>query len=469
MATLFPRPAAPGAVSAAELDAVRELHAVSRRWAESVPVHLPYLDLTFAFGFALLGDAGTSRRLLADAWAVMQFPVPPPAEETERYDPVTAALVPPFAYRAFEYRIGQALAGHRSNGTLPAEVLATMDELRQEPDTYAQRAPQMRALYVIDRLREQSSVVDPDEQIDPYLSWTKHGDPVKREFADLRAVEDRAEFTNRLRRLCEVHIRGEKLADKRTVALRGALNMAARADGVLAAELVGLALEELTNATADMSCGGNPVTVQIRSWDLERALFVAAHIGRADLTRGLAELFGELANRFPPESRFRLIGTVGTQCLRSLRALGLREEIERLVARLRIAIGDHPPDPHNPESVTAFLRSRLILAAGLHLLGSDAEAAPLLNDARQSLLGPDAPTFQYYTDVARAYVSALGEGSAGTGMPRVVGLFREMPPERIRNIFTTAVYFSRWHLTLTEEAVAAVCRMLLEPPLQRVS
>src|SRR5438270_6361728 len=94
----FPRPAAPGTVPAARLDAVRELHAVCRRWAESVPVHLPYIDLTFAFGFATLGDADTSRRLLADARAVLERPVPALGNSAAGFEAAVAALAHNFLF-----------------------------------------------------------------------------------------------------------------------------------------------------------------------------------------------------------------------------------------------------------------------------------------------------------------------------------------------------------------------------------
>jgi hypothetical protein len=69
-----------------------------------------------------------------------------------------------------------------------------------------------------------------------------------------------------------------------------------------------------------------------------------------------------------------------------------------------------------------------------------------------------------YTELARSYVTALGQGDAESGMPRLVELFREMPTGVVQNHWSTAPYFSRLHLNLTEDAVAAACRTLLERP-----
>jgi len=38
-----------------------------------------------------------------------------------------------------------------------------------------------------------------------------------------------------------------------------------------------------------------------------------------------------------------------------------------------------------------------------------------------------------------------------------------MPRHKISNTWTTAQYYSRFHLLLVEDTVAAVCRMLTEP------
>src|SRR5262245_44127075 len=96
----FPRPAAPGTVPEDQLAGVEELHAACRRWCEHIPQHLPYTDLTFAFGFALLGDAARTGKLLDGARAAMETPVPVSA--SPGYDlAVAAAIVRNFLFKAF--------------------------------------------------------------------------------------------------------------------------------------------------------------------------------------------------------------------------------------------------------------------------------------------------------------------------------------------------------------------------------
>ncbi len=465
MLVLFPNPVPPGSVSDARFDEVRELHATARRWAEPVPVHRPYIDLVFAFGLATLGDAA-ARRLLADAWEVMQHPVPPPVPGHRDYHPVTAALVPPLAYRGFEYRVDRALDGQPLAGSQSTGWVAELDNLQRESFDSG-GAPRKLAAYVISRLREQSAIVDPDEQIDPYSSWTKHGDPARRELASLQAVHEPAELTPRLRRWCEAHLAGDLADPASASAVHDVLALAPRAEGEFAAELVGRIIPAFAVLRGETDGQGQEYAVRQQSRILERAMAVAAHDRRPDLASGLAGLLADLAERFPFDSRFRLVGGVGGPCVRALRDLGLREEIDRLARRLRPAVGNTPADPHHPEAIGHFLRSRLALAAASLALGSAPEADPLLDEARAALLAAGGPRLlpADYTEVARAYVAAAGEGSPEAGLPRLGDLLREMPPRRITNTWTTAPYFSRLHLNLSEQVVAATCRMLLARPL----
>src|SRR5262249_34866383 len=73
-----------------------------------------YVDLLFAFGLARVGEVDASRALVCRAKAEL----------------ATAGEVHGFLLQAFDYRIGQALAGKPHGGPLPPEqleYLASMD------------------------------------------------------------------------------------------------------------------------------------------------------------------------------------------------------------------------------------------------------------------------------------------------------------------------------------------------------
>ena len=55
-----------------------------------------------------------------------------------------------------------------------------------------------------------------------------------------------------------------------------------------------------------------------------------------------------------------------------------------------------------------------------------------------------------------AAVSALTQGPAETGLPQVAELYQRMPQGKVVNGWTTARFYSRFHLNLVEETVLAV-------------
>jgi hypothetical protein len=331
----------------------------------------------------------------------------------------------------------------------------------------------MVTLYVVGRLYEQSRILDPDGEIDPYsqlyLSSTLSGSVgrVNREFAELRTVSDPSEIADRIRRLYSDPPDLHRPEGHRLRVLLQALPLAGRAGETFAVELLGHVPGLLAAATGEAATKAQRPEWPQQMWLLERAIRVACNVGRADLTRDFAGQFADLANRFPPEIRPRLISVIGRSCLRSLRVLGLRDEIEQLAIRLLEALPDSPSNPRNPESVVPLLQSRLVLAAAWLTTGSNAGVEPILDQARATLLAGDRPRLRPadYSELGGAYISAVGQGPAGDGLGRVSELFGDILPGRIRDTFSTAPYFARLYLNLSEDAVAAVCRMILEPPL----
>src|SRR5262249_35519428 len=146
---------------------------------------------------------------------------------------------------------------------------------------------------------------------------------------------------------------------------------------------------------------------------------------------------------------------------RGLEALGLSDDIGGIADRLRAILPDA-----DPGVAGSLLGARLVLAPGWLTLDSVAEAAPTLEQARYELLGAEGLKLQSqeYTELAGAFVFALGQWHPEPGLGWATALFREMSPGKITNTWTTAPHFSRSHLILSEEAVASVCRVLLKSP-----
>ena len=99
-----------------------------------------------------------------------------------------------------------------------------------------------------------------------------------------------------------------------------------------------------------------------------------------------------------------------------------------------------------------MLQTLLNIAAGWLTFGLHDQAAPILEEARNELLNPNAVKLppKEYTELARTYVSALGQGPSETGLARITELFRKMDDKKITNTWTTAQFYSRFHLNLVE-------------------
>ena len=169
---------------------------------------------------------------------------------------------------------------------------------------------------------------------------------------------------------------------------------------------------------------------------LGRALYLADSFGLRDEVRELAGQFVELVAGQPADERCGLVNAAAGPCLESLRRLGLSDEIERVVGRLRdlLPTGRTPAEGGSPAGSrgrpghlrAATLQSLLHLACGWLILGRAEVAAPILAEAREELVRPDRSPLpaHVYTALAKEYVSALGHGPADTGLPRIVELFR---------------------------------------------
>src|SRR4051812_30228270 len=144
----------------------RRIHAwLARDLAtERLPFNQDYADLIVAFGLARLGQAEPCRVLLR-----------PAAGRLDRKDEVHRTLS-----RAFGYRIEQLLAGRPHTGSLPTNVFRPLADLEARGEGKLQR-------YTVDRMRDYSRILEPDERVDPYLPWAARADGLVGQLAALQA------------------------------------------------------------------------------------------------------------------------------------------------------------------------------------------------------------------------------------------------------------------------------------------
>jgi hypothetical protein len=452
-------------------DKAMELHGSVRKWLEESVVaqknehlkaNLPLIDLLFAFAVAKLDESTQAKKLLEDARKVMEGAIPT-GGNAQSDQAVTAAVVRNFLFTAFKFRVDQVLAGKPHTGQMAPEVLDKLEDIAKKGGSGPVNNPYKLAKYVVDRMREQSRIMEPQEKPDPYADWTKHGDAMKKELAELHNIRDPNKLADKIRKLHKEGVNGKPLKEVQFYVLHEGLPLAARVSEQFTAELlthVPAALQGGTGAATE-----SPDLPKKQGELLERALYLAGHFNREDIVKKLVDDFTTLVHSKADETRYRLINVVARQCLRNLKKLGLTSEIDRFLSKLhnevlRGASSSELRKKHSakPEAWAAVLQTLLNLAGGWMFLGLHDRAKPILDEARNELLGSNALTLQPkdYTNLAQAYVTALGQGPPEECLIRMIELFRKMSPSKITNTWTTAQYYSRFHLNLVEDVISAL-------------
>ncbi|VTR95937.1 Uncharacterized protein OS=Myxococcus stipitatus (strain DSM 14675 / JCM 12634 / Mx s8) GN=MYSTI_03368 PE=4 SV=1 [Gemmata massiliana] len=464
MPTPLLRPAVPGTVPGDRLEAVDQLRTACRRWASSAPVHLPYIDLTFAFGFALLGDADRARNLLERGTEELRSAQVRVGEFPETVEK-SAVEVRHFLVAIFRYRIEQVLTGRPHAGALSGKVLIDWTELVRRA-TVSIPSPSKLTVHAINVYRMVSWVLEPSDPVDPYRTFTEWRPPLEQQLVDAEFLHDPVALTEQLNDFVP-RVISAKQELKEINLLRDSLSLALRVGAEFAAGMLTLVRPVLERATNEVIVNGQSHSSVI--WPLcrllERGLYVASCIGRADVVSEWANLFEELVERLPVEPRLKFVHMSGPQCLWSLQAFGLSEPIERITTHLR-SLAPTSRSEDTPEAAARIWSAQLVVAAACLALGQTEEAAPVLTQVRRELLGSLGArlTSKDYTELVWAFVFAIGQSAQAPGLEQLTDLFRELPPEKVTNTWTTAAYFSRSHLLVTEGALAAACQMALELP-----
>jgi hypothetical protein len=400
-----------------------------------------YIDLMFAFAAARMGEGAVTRRLLETA--------------SESLD-ASGSDAHRFLLEAFRWRIEQVFAGKPHAGPLPAEQIEFLDQMRREeralPATYDLRRC---GTMVIDRFREMSHILDPQEQLNPYRHNTPDSEPVIRQLAKLSDVHETRELRNGLRQLVSTSW-DQMNPGVRLRVLAESIPLAAR----IGSDVCGQFLDRVMDTLARASKSTDPLMQAQRAQLLERGLFFAAHYDRSELVAEfvaqLEVLLAEPTSLSAAEARSRLIG----QSLRTLRKCGLRDTTERLLVLVAEAI-DKPMAANSTRSdrmEMELARMRLHLASGW-LSTDQAERAWTVLDAARDLIfskTEGAGEHVLYVSLICTYISALACAPLEESLARVDELFVRQGMARLPNTFTTNPYFSRFHLNVAEAVVQAL-------------
>jgi hypothetical protein len=395
-----------------------------------------YADLIVAWGLARLGEAESARRLLGEA-----------GEALAGQDEVHRLLL-----AGFRHRIGQAVEGQPAHGPLPADVLAGLDRL----------GPLER--YCVDRLRERSRVLEPGDWVDAFrgsvLTRVTGFDELSRKLVKLPDLPDPTRLAQELRFLWRKEQRGVGMP----AVVRTALEVAPRLGEGFAREALALLPRALDAAGRAGELGRETEYALI-----ERGVFAAAHFDQAVPLRDLAHRLARLLASRPVDAR--LEGLAG-DCLRALRRVGLRYDLDRLVTRLKAwALEGRDPAElraKNPEKWPSALRALLHVAAGWFLFGREGQATAVLDAARQQLVAGDPPLPPpEQTRLAKAYAVTLGQAPVRLALGRLEELFLCLKGVQVAG--STNSHYTIAPLELVEAVVRAVVHddFLLGPAVRR--
>jgi hypothetical protein len=376
--------------------------------------NVAYADLILAWGIARLGERTASQEWIAAARAAL-----PPD------DPIHSLLVDAYALRAH-----QALEGLPHRGPLPSEWR------RRRADLLASATSD--AAFKVDRLRQYSRILEPEEHIRAFDEGLEQASPHLRDIADREVLE------TRLTEMLAAPFAA--LPTKLAVAL----DLAPRAGETFALS----ALERLLSVVERWGFRGDPAQVEAEVVALERGWSVAVHFDRPETVRRLLTPLTRLlqAQRETGSERWAaedaLLELVG-QSLRGLRRLGLRADADRLMVYLRTWVQPAAADV----SRLRLLRRRLHLTAGWFYVGADLDATTTLDDTRLVLFsGRLTPKDQ--VPIACAYAQALGHAPIRMALGRVEEIFQRL--QNVHDQFSTNTHFSLARLRVVEAAVLAI-------------
>jgi hypothetical protein len=447
-------------------DQCRELHLTARSWADKSlrggsaasndgGATIGYIDMFFAMVLARMGEEYSARQLLVTARDALTNPS---LDEKQ-------TLVGKILYEGFSFRVGQTLQSQPAVGALSPEFREALNTLRQSTTGKNNPTdPRTMSYYAVSRMLEQSRILEPQEKLNPYSEMMGKGDLFRQAVSELRGITNPRMLASRILDLYKNSIDGKATADTRLAVLQEALPLSGRVGEEFTLQLLGFvpetmrAVESLVPTPTDLGRKQGAL--------LENSLFLAAHFDRRDVARKVLDDFLRIVLSKSDEGRYELINVVAGQCLRSLRKLDLRAEVQLLLEKLEQAIlqgesfaGLKTKLMARPNNLWAkALQSLLYIASGWQMYGQEAKSQPILNEARSELLRGSALKLppQDYTKLAQAYIAAAGRGGANDALQRVRELLNDMPPQLVKNSYTTANFFSRLHLNIVEEIVLAL-------------
>ncbi len=401
-------------------DWLLRLHDQAQIWLRSLSEGKPltgqtpaYTQLVFAFGMACLGRPIDCLRLRQEASRSLSGEGEPNL----------------FLLHAFGYRVDQALAALPHAGPLPTEqveYLEQMNRLARAAIDDRQRLEARICRYTIDRLRQHSRILEPNEQVDPFRHWGARINDLDQALVELADVHDRKAVAERVQGLLKNLSGKSRNTEDRASVLRAGLEVAPRVGEGFAREL----LDQVPTTWDALPKAHDPATLLAQALFLESALSAAAHFGRHEQIRQLVSCFQKMLQTHRENQAVMAVDVLAGQCLRGLRKLGMPRRNRRSSdpdGRTDSGRGGDvrarwtPNTPNWPEALRALLH----VASGWYYFGRERQAEPIVQAARTLLLHENLKEREK-TKLACAYVAALGQAPVEVAQQGLEELFRKL-------------------------------------------
>jgi hypothetical protein len=428
-----------------------KLYQAASAWLAECPGEVakttqPYADLVFAFGYAKLGEAAEAKNLILAAQEALSKRL----ADNGKPDPVHQFLL-----SAFRYRLEQASMGRPHVGPLPLEW-------RDKLDQALPRGTQPR--YLVDRMRQQSYVLEPQEKNSPYRDFTsKHLSPLEQKLITLPDEHDPKKLSDTIRKLFTEGVNTRPTVEEQIRVLAEGLVYSPRVSEAFSQEL----LSHVLPLMAFKPSGPVDSTLIVnKAILLERALHLAGHFDRTEYVQKFMEGFVQLLRQAKEQNALKdAVGLVAGQCLKCLRKLGLRDEIGKLLNETNaMALGGQSLNllpKSDPKTWPDILQTMLHLSGGWLYFGWADRAALVIEIAEMAVYSRGDPPRNSdglfpnnYTKIACTYATVLGQAPAEIALPRIELMFGKM--RRIEDTLTSKKYYARMHLNVIEAVVLAI-------------
>jgi hypothetical protein len=372
------------------------------------PKTAAYADLMFAVGLARLGAReasdslwdGARAALLAEPGSfVPSADEPLSSKDRKRYrnwERRRATEDPKMLHQAilrlFEYRRQQALQALPHAGRTPDECIPSKDVLGH------------RLVYVVDRLRQQSRILEPEDRIDPYRIWRARLSRTAQLAIEIEALTDREEIARRTRELLAGAATSR--AGERYEIFGTALRFARRAGAEFVQEVLSRLLERPISPAASLP------DARDLGWAFQAALVEAARLDTGDALPRLLTVVEEWLRGQPLSCALWALPAPDEETIPPQRLHLLADGIERILTEV---LGWEPASQITnvfaPEREPDAIRNRsvfllLFLAGHWSVQGRGQRATAVLDAALRLLTVGDGNT-RNRTEFARAYAVTL--------------------------------------------------------------